>query len=276
MVVDQRYHTLFENAPSEVIRTTYDCKKELYDPLADNSFIKFTSFHDSRLHSVILTEMPYTYKKLKKGEFRIANIMPGNQDVTIELLIETLESQNDDGEAYDALSWQWGSNRGNMSGNTIFIKDQNGEPHLMLVRPNLLWALKRLRQLTQNRRLWVDFICINQADPEERAEQVTKMTEIYSAAESVHVWLGKSGYAVHSGAQDDFTDAELEIAVQHIDTLYNLDDANHIGSVDIGMRNKADLHNLEPLFKLLKRGWFSRRWVVQVSHLIGSSGKCCC
>ncbi|KAI0897386.1 heterokaryon incompatibility protein-domain-containing protein [Annulohypoxylon nitens] len=207
--------------------------------------------------------MPYTYKKLKEGEFRVVILKPGNQDVTIELLIETLESQNNKDKAYDALSWQWGSNKSNTSGNTIFIKDQNDEPHLMLVRPNLLWALKRLRQLTQPRRLWVDFICINQTDPEERAEQVTKMTEIYSMAKSVHVWLGKPGYAVHSGAQDDFTDAELEIAVQHIDTLYNLDDANHISSVDIGMRNKADLHNLEPLFKLLKRGWFSRRWVVQ-------------
>ncbi|XDG07703.1 hypothetical protein ABKA04_007318 [Annulohypoxylon sp. FPYF3050] len=203
--------------------------------------------------------MPYTYASLERGQFRVAELLPGDQNVEVRLHIETLNSPT---TPYDALSWQWGSNSSNTSGNTIYIKNEDETPEEMLVKPNLLWALKKLRQYTP-RRLWVDFICINQTNLEEKGEQVTKMTEIYHTAKSVHVWLGKPGYAVYSGAQDDFTDEELEIAVQHIDTLYNLDDENHIGSVDIGMRHKADLHNLEPLFKLLKRGWFCRRWIVQ-------------
>ncbi|KAI1087682.1 heterokaryon incompatibility protein-domain-containing protein [Rostrohypoxylon terebratum] len=203
--------------------------------------------------------MPYIYPDLGEGQIRVAELLPGDGDVKIRLSIATL---NNGIEAYDALSWQWGSNNSNTGGNTIFIEVRDGWFEEMLVRPNLLLALKELRQ-SNPCRLWADFICINQSNTRERAEQVTKMTEIYRTAESVHVWLGKPGYAVHAGTQDDFTNEELEIAVQHIDALYNLDDENNIGSVDIGMRNKAGIHNLEPLFKLLKRGWFSRRWVVQ-------------
>ncbi|KAI0384304.1 heterokaryon incompatibility protein-domain-containing protein [Hypomontagnella monticulosa] len=210
--------------------------------------------------------MPYTYKELEEGEFRVARLLPGDNAVQVELSKENLdeasaEKQDDSTKSYDALSWQWGS-EGDAGGNTIYIRNKGDKFfQLMLVMPNLLWALKSIRQLTESRRLWVDFICINQTDSKERAKQVARMTDIYSGAETVHVWLGKPGYPVHAGGQDDFTEEELGIAVQHIDTLSNLDDANHIGSVDIGIRNKAVLHNLEPLFKLLKRGWFSRRWI---------------
>ena len=39
--------------------------------------------------------------------------------------------------------------------------------------------------------LWVDAICINQKDLEERASQVSLMGRIYSTAQEVLVWLGK-------------------------------------------------------------------------------------
>lgn len=38
--------------------------------------------------------------------------------------------------------------------------------------------------------LWVDRLCINQADETERAQQVGMMSRIYSGAGSVIVWLG--------------------------------------------------------------------------------------
>jgi len=39
-------------------------------------------------------------------------------------------------------------------------------------------------------RLWIDAICINQSDLEERNQQVSQMRDVYSKAESVIVWLG--------------------------------------------------------------------------------------
>jgi len=39
--------------------------------------------------------------------------------------------------------------------------------------------------------LWVDAICINQSDENERSSQVNLMSTIYRAARRVLVWLGK-------------------------------------------------------------------------------------
>jgi hypothetical protein len=39
-------------------------------------------------------------------------------------------------------------------------------------------------------KLWVDFLCINQSDDDEKSWQVAQMREIYEAASEVMVWLG--------------------------------------------------------------------------------------
>lgn len=40
------------------------------------------------------------------------------------------------------------------------------------------------------RELWVDAVCINQADLKERSPQVLLMSTIYSSARCVNIWLG--------------------------------------------------------------------------------------
>jgi hypothetical protein len=48
-----------------------------------------------------------------------------------------------------------------------------------------------LRHLgTTTKVLWVDAICINQMDEQERNAQVAKMRSIYAKANTVRVWLG--------------------------------------------------------------------------------------
>ncbi|KAI0183111.1 heterokaryon incompatibility protein-domain-containing protein [Xylaria flabelliformis] len=231
--------------------------------------------------------MPYVYTPVTERQFRLIHLPPGHDDVYVEISVEDLTNDKcHNYKSYEALSWQWGK-EDPQGGNVIYIRnarngecertcesrhEEEGEEEFesgyepMPVRPNLLWALKRIRQCYHGFKpfwLWVDFICINQADIEERQDQVQWMTEIYGNARRAHVWLGKPGYPVDAGARDNIVDEELETAVQHIKSLGKLDDANHLGSVDIGIRNKASLHNLEPLFKLLKSGWFGRRWIVQ-------------
>ncbi|KAI1073272.1 hypothetical protein LB507_010883 [Fusarium sp. FIESC RH6] len=55
---------------------------------------------------------------------------------------------------------------------------------------NLHTGLLRLRHSKEHRRLWIDAICINQNDTNERNHQVRMMPKVYSAASSVIVWLG--------------------------------------------------------------------------------------
>lgn len=47
------------------------------------------------------------------------------------------------------------------------------EGHRFDITPNLFWALLRLRHPDRERILWVDAVCINQADFEERGQQVS-------------------------------------------------------------------------------------------------------
>ncbi len=68
---------------------------------------------------------------------------------------------------YEALSYTW-----DHSGSKKVIKVHDTT---FAVSRNLFSALKRLRYKTQSRMLWVDAICINQNDLDERSHQVERM-----------------------------------------------------------------------------------------------------
>ncbi|KAI0840594.1 heterokaryon incompatibility protein-domain-containing protein [Hypoxylon sp. FL0890] len=67
--------------------------------------------------------------------------------------------------------------------------------HQFLVKPNLFLALRHLRSSTRPLALWVDAICINQNDVEERNIHVTLMSFIYKRAAMVVAWVGPEDYA---------------------------------------------------------------------------------
>jgi Heterokaryon incompatibility protein (HET) len=51
-------------------------------------------------------------------------------------------------------------------------------------------ALRHIRNRFGAVTIWVDSICINQDDKDEKSSQIPLMEEIYSSAESVFIWLG--------------------------------------------------------------------------------------
>lgn len=44
-----------------------------------------------------------------------------------------------------------------------------------------------------NRVIWIDQICINQSDVEEKSHQVALMSHIYKYCKEVFLWLGEDG-----------------------------------------------------------------------------------
>ncbi|EMT68770.1 Heterokaryon incompatibility protein 6, OR allele, partial [Fusarium odoratissimum] len=56
---------------------------------------------------------------------------------------------------------------------------------------NAAAALRRLRWKRKKRVLWIDAICINQADVDEKNTQVPLMQKIYGQGQNVLVWLGE-------------------------------------------------------------------------------------
>ena len=92
---------------------------------------------------------------------------------------------------YDCLSYTWTKEKPTCSiqcnGQTVYV------------RPNLLAVLRRLRHSSRAKALWIDAICINQNDPEEKNHQVPLMHRIYHGAKRVTIWLGEDdGQAVHA------------------------------------------------------------------------------
>lgn len=65
---------------------------------------------------------------------------------------------------------------------------------------NLEMALRGIRSRDHNVLIWVDALCINQGDPDERAYQVAMMAEMYGHAAEVQVWLGTGPGIVSAGA----------------------------------------------------------------------------
>ena len=69
-------------------------------------------------------------------------------------------------------------------------RPEKNEDYSLEIKPNLAAALRELRDEISVRILWIDAICINQSNPEERNQQVPMMADIYGQASRVCVWLG--------------------------------------------------------------------------------------
>jgi hypothetical protein len=89
----------------------------------------------------------------------------------------------DGSQKYEALSYVWGTDNPS-------IPVHLGNATLLVTR-NCHSALRRLRDTKGTRTLWVDSICINQSDEEEKSHQVAIMRDIFANAHRVYIWLGE-------------------------------------------------------------------------------------
>ncbi|WAO92363.1 HET domain-containing protein [Fusarium falciforme] len=98
--------------------------------------------------------------------------------------------------------------------------------------------------------IWIDAICINQDDLQERASQVLWMGRIFRSASRVLAWLGPP---------DSFTDD----AIHGLDTLFHSDLGLDPGNVTIESFPGIDLIHWVAIFAFFQPSWFRRAWVTQ-------------
>ena len=91
---------------------------------------------------------------------------------------------------YAALSYSWGMNEDGDDSKCRTITVQGAS---LAITQNLFEGLQRLLSSEEPEplRLWVDAVCINQADTREQSTQVAMMAEIYSNADRTIIWLGE-------------------------------------------------------------------------------------
>ncbi|KAF1993317.1 hypothetical protein P154DRAFT_383897, partial [Amniculicola lignicola CBS 123094] len=88
-----------------------------------------------------------------------------------------------DAPQFDALSYVWGPPE------PCKQLEINGE--VFKISPNLHEAIYSLSRVNSLHNLWVDAVCINQMDLQERHHQVMMMADIYRSASTVRIFLGK-------------------------------------------------------------------------------------
>ncbi|KAH8807644.1 heterokaryon incompatibility protein-domain-containing protein [Xylogone sp. PMI_703] len=134
------------------------------------------------------------------------------------------------------------------------------------VRTSVHEVLNRFRDEKQSRVLWIDSLCINQDDLEERAQQVTFIYEIYRLAWSVLVWLG--------GENPKTNQAMEHISrINPIKSKKEIDDFEKHGQYSWIKKSTIFDTVIEPtpenrqllvaLVELLSRPWFTQIWIQQ-------------
>jgi hypothetical protein len=159
---------------------------------------------------------------------------------------------------FEALSYVWGKTT---NPSKIFVADlastvdSNPLEQYLEITSNLYDALQELRDPTLPRIMWIDAVCINQDDLEERSSQVNFMAKIYSYANQVVIWLGPED---GTKTQELFTAIEdaAELARQ-ITGAQQVQGTEHSGDYP-----RTDFLGTA-LESLLSRPWFSRVWVLQ-------------
>lgn len=189
----------------------------------------------SPLHNQPSIKTAYRYSPLppEDGAVRLLRLIPskdGAVGIKCELFNYSPEPDTDI-HLYDALSYVWGDSK---KVQPISIDD-----HDYNVTENLHAALLHLRDRYFERIIWIDAICINQTDEQEKGRQIQAMAKIYGQANRVIVWLGAA--ADESGQ-----------------TLQCIRATAGEGKPTRASYSRT---SQESFLKLLERPWFKRIWV---------------
>ncbi|KAL4724248.1 hypothetical protein ACLX1H_008861 [Fusarium chlamydosporum] len=124
----------------------------------------------------------YQYQPLtKEGSIRVLELYPGKPGEILSFDLHEVELSVS--FSFEALSYEWKEKIGSVPVQCGYEK--------ILITPNCKAAMERLRLGSKSRYLWIDAICINQKDHQERTNQVAMMADIFTAAEKVLMWHGE-------------------------------------------------------------------------------------
>ncbi|CAD6584373.1 MAG: hypothetical protein ASARMPRED_001752 [Alectoria sarmentosa] len=112
------------------------------------------------------------------------------------------------------------------------------------ITENLELVLHRIRGPNRPRNLWVDAMCINQNDFEEKNVQVYLMGDIFAKAMRTMVWLGEKS-------------ADSDVAMDFVGSL------RQWTPVQLDSGSDVDQITLRAITDLMRRKWWTRIWVVQ-------------
>lgn len=188
---------------------------------------------------------PYVYDPLPSDQsIRLLDSWQSTED-TVRYSLRTVSL--DDELEYTALSYTWGEPR-----LTHFIECDGAE---IKITANLHSALQRIRERGQGppKTFWIDAICVDQGNLEERGHQVRLMRRIFSAAAMTVVYLGEPKEPRTCRLAVDLI---RKVQAEGLGREDNRDKA-------VTIFKQQDSPTLFAVGELFSQPWFRRVWVIQ-------------
>lgn len=149
---------------------------------------------------------------------------------------------------YTALSYTWGPN--------VFDHRFHCGSHIKYITKSLDTALRHFRLPDKTVVMWIDQICINQDDLDEKVGQIKLMSRIYTHAFNTVLWLGEGA---------EYTQEGIDLLGSFKDFFLSLPPVANLGQ--LGMPPPLGTKPWEGLWDILARPWFTRLWTAQEAVL---------
>lgn len=179
---------------------------------------------------------------------RLLRIHPGAFAEDIRIDLHPVELDPKTPIEYEALSYTWGTTKSAI----LYLGESK---NTLQVTDNLALALRHLRYPTEWRTMWIDAVCIDQNNLDERSDQVAIMAEIYQLAKGVIVWLGPQG---------NYSNYALDI-LRDLAPKVEWDSNGGVNMDRSEWETWRGLRQYEHLMllNLFNRPWFDRLWIRQ-------------
>lgn len=195
----------------------------------------------------------YKYDKLPtQYSFRLVKVLIAKPYVTCE--IGTFNLTNP--PPFKALSYCWGKSGQHSD---IWCND-----YLLKVSSNLKKGLQRLHKYgtwSQVEWFWIDQICINQNDFEERMQQVRLMRAIYQRAQNTVIWLGSDDTNARGAISMIGSVYRIMLEAQEKETAARIE-GRALADVQVALPREED-ERWASLSWFLDLPWFERCWIIQ-------------
>lgn len=189
------------------------------------------------------------YGPLKKGEYRLLELKASpseNAEIVCELHIFNESTK------YEAVSYL----RSFDEGVPIAMLTSGKRRSSKTVMPNLHAALKHLRLADRSRFLWVNALCIDHSNVNERSGHVHVLHKIFHRASKVCLWLGETDGSISGDTSTALSFADELLAPKFFEAA-----AHDVKAV----------RNWKALLDLISHPLFERRWVAQEVAVAGQA-----
>ncbi|ORY14944.1 heterokaryon incompatibility protein-domain-containing protein [Clohesyomyces aquaticus] len=200
---------------------------------------------DAELEPEDPDERQHIYRPLKRDEIRLLILNPGTEDEPTECYLEHYPVGS--AKPYLALSYVWGSTE---NPGSILLDGCTFQ-----VTANLGAFLKSIRHEFSTQVFWIDALCINQQDVQEKGHQIRLMKRVYEGASQIVIWLGEP-------------DQNTKPAFDYLKHNYSEEEEWSSAMGRLRIESEQVIKEIPPealdgIQDLLARPWWTRIWVYQ-------------